>query len=185
MAHPPRYDPPVHCLLIGQFNWPPDVLRAHVKEKEPSSDAKSSVWLHRADPIQLRAHADNVSSRMGPILVALVLEVGDQGWIELCAHALGQVGSELRRVAKIADGMQASSLRGRPKKIIEPVWLADAVSSHRKITLQALADGLGIHRNTLRNYLKLYGVYNRFSDISDRSVENPLISNLCLLEIKT
>jgi hypothetical protein len=61
--------------------------------------------------------------------------------------------------------------RGRPRKVIEPVWLADAISSHRKITLQTLADGLGIHRNTLRNYLKRYGVYERYSDLSDRDLD--------------
>jgi hypothetical protein len=44
---------------------------------------------------------------------------------------------------------------------------ADAVSSHRKLTLQAIADGLEMHRNTLRNYLKYYGVYGRYLEISD------------------
>ncbi|KAJ7122624.1 hypothetical protein C8R43DRAFT_865055, partial [Mycena crocata] len=34
-----------------------------------------------------------------------------------------------------------------------------------------LADGLGIHRNTLRNYLKLHGVYKRYSDISDHDLD--------------
>ncbi|KAJ6570734.1 hypothetical protein B0H10DRAFT_1714516, partial [Mycena sp. CBHHK59/15] len=34
-----------------------------------------------------------------------------------------------------------------------------------------LADGLGMHRNTLRNYLKLYGVYRRYSDISDHNLD--------------
>ncbi|KAJ7646152.1 hypothetical protein B0H17DRAFT_891536, partial [Mycena rosella] len=33
-----------------------------------------------------------------------------------------------------------------------------------------LADGLGIHRNTLRNYLKRPGVYKRYSDLSDRDL---------------
>ncbi|KAJ6498200.1 hypothetical protein DFH09DRAFT_891689, partial [Mycena vulgaris] len=34
-----------------------------------------------------------------------------------------------------------------------------------------LADALGMHRNTLRNYLKLYGVYTRYSDISERDLD--------------
>jgi hypothetical protein len=61
--------------------------------------------------------------------------------------------------------------RGRPRKVIEPVWLADAISDHRRVTLQSLADGLGIHRNTLRNYLKRYGVYQRYSDLSDHDLD--------------
>lgn len=54
---------------------------------------------------------------------------------------------------------------------MEPVWLADAVSSHRKLTLQTLADALGVHRNILRNYLKLYGLYGRYSNISDNDLD--------------
>ncbi|KAJ7476046.1 hypothetical protein FB451DRAFT_962268, partial [Mycena latifolia] len=34
-----------------------------------------------------------------------------------------------------------------------------------------LADALGMHRNTLRNYLKMYGVYHRYSDISDKDLD--------------
>ncbi|KAH7904071.1 hypothetical protein BJ138DRAFT_965297, partial [Hygrophoropsis aurantiaca] len=34
-----------------------------------------------------------------------------------------------------------------------------------------LASALGMHRNTLRHYLKLYNVYQRFSDISDRDLD--------------
>ncbi|KAJ7110418.1 hypothetical protein C8R44DRAFT_586549, partial [Mycena epipterygia] len=34
-----------------------------------------------------------------------------------------------------------------------------------------LANGLGIHRNTLRNYLKYYGVYKRYSDLSDQDLD--------------
>ncbi|KAJ7727444.1 hypothetical protein DFH07DRAFT_896240, partial [Mycena maculata] len=28
-----------------------------------------------------------------------------------------------------------------------------------------------MHRNTLRNYLKMYGVYERYSNISDRDLD--------------
>ncbi|KAJ7070213.1 hypothetical protein B0H15DRAFT_763291, partial [Mycena belliarum] len=34
-----------------------------------------------------------------------------------------------------------------------------------------LADGLGMHRNTLRNYLKMYGVYDRYSNITDKDLD--------------
>jgi hypothetical protein len=54
---------------------------------------------------------------------------------------------------------------------VDPVWLADAVSSHRKLTLQTLADAMGMHRNILRNYLKMYRVYERYSAISDHDLD--------------
>lgn len=55
--------------------------------------------------------------------------------------------------------------------MVEPVWLADAVSTHRKITLQTLASALNMHRNTLRNYLKYYGVYQRYANLSDHDLD--------------
>jgi len=57
--------------------------------------------------------------------------------------------------------------RGRPRKTVNRNWLEDAMSARRKISLRALADAIGIHRNTLRNYMRMYGVYTRFSEISD------------------
>ena len=57
--------------------------------------------------------------------------------------------------------------RGWPRKTVNQNWLAYAMSACRKISLQALADAIGIHRNTLHNYMRLYGVYTRFSEISD------------------
>lgn len=80
----------------------------------------------------------------------------------------GSEHAKIKRVHPIR--VQQTGRRGRPKKIVDPVWLADAVSSHRNITLQALADALGMHRNTLRNYLKLYGVYHRYSKISENDL---------------
>ncbi|KZT18953.1 hypothetical protein NEOLEDRAFT_1029473, partial [Neolentinus lepideus HHB14362 ss-1] len=61
--------------------------------------------------------------------------------------------------------------RGRPRKVIDPTWLQEAMSTHRKITIQKLADLLGMHRNAVSKQLKLYGVYQRFSDISDNDID--------------
>lgn len=66
---------------------------------------------------------------------------------------------------------QRTGRRGRPKKIVDPVWLEDAVSTHRKLNLQTIADALGMHRNTLRNYLRIHGVYPKFSEISDHDLD--------------
>ena len=72
----------------------------------------------------------------------------------------------MRHVRTIKTGR-----RGRPQKSLDRSWLKDALSAHRKISLQTLADALEIHRNTLRNYMKLYGVLARFSEISDRDLD--------------
>jgi hypothetical protein len=67
--------------------------------------------------------------------------------------------------------LERTGRAGRPKKVVDPVWLSDAVSSHRKLNLQTIADGLGMHRNTLRNYLKKYGVYERYLNISPHDLD--------------
>ncbi|KAJ7496212.1 hypothetical protein B0H11DRAFT_2385644, partial [Mycena galericulata] len=167
-----------------EFNWSPDVLQAHNIITAAYERASVLLRQEEPDPLRLRIHSEQVLNKLIPILEALVPEVGDQSWLEAGADALGQITVDLERSAVIADGIEhaklrhvvpirveRTGLRGRPKKVLEPVWLADAVSSHRKITLQALADGLGMHRNTLRNYLKLYGVYDRYSNISDRDLD--------------
>jgi hypothetical protein len=56
---------------------------------------------------------------------------------------------------------------GRPRKEISPAWLGAAMASGRRITLKKLAELVGVHRHTLRFYLKKYGVYERFCTISD------------------
>ncbi|KAK6983886.1 Integrase catalytic domain-containing protein [Favolaschia claudopus] len=165
------------------FNWSPDVLKAHGIINSSYTRAVALLQQEDGDPLRLRVHSDGILSKLVPLLEALVPEVGDDDWIALGAHSLGKLMVQLERSAIIADGREHAKVnnidrirvertsRGRPRKVVEPVWLADAVSSHRRITLQALADALGIHRNTLRNYLKMYRVYNRYSDISDHDLD--------------
>jgi len=74
--------------------------------------------------------------------------------------------SKVKRVVPIR--VEYTGRRGRPRKVVDPVWLADAFSERRKMTLQTIADALGMHRHTLRNYLKIHNVYKRYTEISDQ-----------------
>ncbi|KAK7000661.1 hypothetical protein R3P38DRAFT_3616554 [Favolaschia claudopus] len=153
MSCPPHF--PELPQTPATFNWSPDVLKAY----------------------------GIINSSYTRAVALLQQEDGDDDWIALGAHSLGKLMVQLERSAIVADGREHAKVnnidhirvertgRGRPRKVVEPVWLAEAVSSHRKITLQALADALGMHRNTLRNYLKMYRVYNRYSDISDHDLD--------------
>lgn len=67
--------------------------------------------------------------------------------------------------------VHGSGKRGRPRKVIDEAWLEEAVSGKRKISLTKLAAVLGVHRCTLARYLKLYGVWKRFSDITDHELD--------------
>ncbi|KAJ7166739.1 hypothetical protein C8R46DRAFT_265941, partial [Mycena filopes] len=180
--HPAEF--PDLPLTPEEFHWSADVLQAHEIIRSAYEHAAALLRQEQADPLRLRVHSEQVISKLVPILEALVPEIGDQAWLTACATALGQITVDLERGAVLEDGVEQAKLkrvipirvertglRGRPRKVIEPVWLADAVASHRKLTLQALADGLGMHRNTLRNYLKMHGVYNRYSNISDHDLD--------------
>ena len=62
--------------------------------------------------------------------------------------------------------------RGRPAIVIDPAWLKDATSSHRRIPLTTIAKALNIHRNTLRNKMRRHNIVRKFSDISDKDLEH-------------
>jgi hypothetical protein len=56
---------------------------------------------------------------------------------------------------------------GRPKKIIDVEFLVEAVSNSWQIKLTELAEMLGIHRNTLRLYMKHHGVERKYSELTN------------------
>ena len=61
--------------------------------------------------------------------------------------------------------------RGRPKKVVNLDFLKDATDPKRRITLETLAQKLGIHRNTLRYKIKAAGLHTQFSSLSDQDLE--------------
>jgi hypothetical protein len=61
--------------------------------------------------------------------------------------------------------------RRGPSKKVDPAFLREAMDPRRRIPLVQLANKLGIHRNTLRYYLKAYNVDNQFSAISDADLD--------------
>jgi hypothetical protein len=61
--------------------------------------------------------------------------------------------------------------RGRPPKVIDPAFLAEAFDPGRRIGMSLLAKKMGIHRNTLRKYLKLYGIDKKFAQLSDQELD--------------
>lgn len=67
--------------------------------------------------------------------------------------------------------MEKNGKRGRPKKSINLEFLEEAMNPRRCTSLQELADKLGIHRNTLRYYLKAHNVDYGFTSISDSDLD--------------
>jgi len=61
--------------------------------------------------------------------------------------------------------------RGQPWKTFDWDWMKDATSAHRNISMNALSKALGIHQNTLRNHLRMHGIYQNFSAITEPEID--------------
>lgn len=60
---------------------------------------------------------------------------------------------------------------GRPRKLINTAFLRTAMSAKRKISVSRLARLIGVHRHTLRKYLRLYNVDYSFSTLPDGDLD--------------
>ena len=61
--------------------------------------------------------------------------------------------------------------RGRPRKTIDLAYLKEALTTYRNIKLTELARVLGIHRNTLRAYMKKHGIKRTYSTLSNEELD--------------
>lgn len=62
--------------------------------------------------------------------------------------------------------------RGRPRKLIDPAYLAEAMSGDRNISISLLARILGVHRHTVRKEMKRHGIQRDFSNITDDDLDD-------------
>lgn len=63
---------------------------------------------------------------------------------------------------------QKTGKRGRPRKIVSESFLREAFKSGRNISISRVATSLGVHRNSVKNYMKLYNVVKKpYSSIAD------------------
>lgn len=67
--------------------------------------------------------------------------------------------------------IERTGKRGQPRKRINVEFLREAMNPTRRITLTALAKAIGVHRHTLRAYLKLHNVDRKFSQLSDQDLD--------------
>lgn len=74
--------------------------------------------------------------------------------------------------------MEQTGKRGHPRKRINAKFLQEAMNPTQKITLTALAKAIGVHRHTLRAYLKIHNVDYKFSELSDEDLDI-LVKTFC------
>lgn len=61
--------------------------------------------------------------------------------------------------------------RGRPRKVVDPTWLAEVFSTKRRISISKSAKVLGIHRHTLRKNMQRYGIKKAYTPLSDDQID--------------
>lgn len=65
-----------------------------------------------------------------------------------------------------------SGSRGRPRKHISKTYLQEVFRPGRNISATKLAKALGVHRRTVANYSKLYGIHRpHYSAITDDNLD--------------
>ena len=69
--------------------------------------------------------------------------------------------------------MKRNGGRGRPKKIISDSFLHEAFRPSRNISISCIATSLGMHRNSVQKYMKLYKIIRQpFSTMSNLQLDS-------------
>ncbi|KIK32243.1 hypothetical protein CY34DRAFT_39812, partial [Suillus luteus UH-Slu-Lm8-n1] len=103
-----------------------------------------------------------------------------QDWLSHTAHLLGNISVLLLSFQHNLQNRMDDNVvipepvallhtgrPGCPKKLIDVEFLTEAVSTSRQIKLTELSEMLGVHRNTLRRYMKCYGVERKYSNLTN------------------
>lgn len=88
----------------------------------------------------------------------------------ISTHIAQSESSKVSQIEVITT--RKSGRRGRPRKVISKAFLAEAFKPGRNISVSKLSSSLRVHRNTLKNYMRLYKLQRQpFSTISDSSLD--------------
>ncbi|KAF7317402.1 Integrase catalytic domain-containing protein [Mycena chlorophos] len=180
MNHPPDF-PPLPNIPGG---WIQPIRQAHEEIQAAYARAAAVLQQNDPDPLRLRFHAHQLRHHIVALLDPLAVQVARDDWLLLAANAVGALIADLENAQRIASRRNKSQLhffkpvqiqqtgwRGRPRKLIDRDWLADAVSAHRNISIRELARHLRMDPKTLRSRLRFHGLHQRFADLGDQELD--------------
>ena len=76
---------------------------------------------------------------------------------------------------KVITREKTAGKRGRPRKVIAESFLQEAFKTGRNISMSRVASTLGVHRRTVKNYMKLYKIVRQpFSTIPDPLLDSTI-----------
>ncbi|KJA26465.1 hypothetical protein HYPSUDRAFT_52392 [Hypholoma sublateritium FD-334 SS-4] len=151
----------------------------------------SSAYLEAAsfDPHRLKGYMMAIVTDVFPIVLLLEESAIQEGipaaWLENIANKFTELFGILTESLQTENLMPAANViipetvllsqtgkRGRPKKVIDPDVLQNALRGDRRISITALANVLGVHRNTLREKIKELDISTGYDNLEDEDLDN-------------
>ena len=96
-------------------------------------------------------------------------------WLGRACGPMLTIHSERSKVSevKVITRERAAGTRGRPRKAIADSFLREAFKTGRNISVSRVATTLGVHQNTVKNYMKLYKISQQpFSTMLDPPLDS-------------
>ncbi|KAI6158786.1 hypothetical protein EDD17DRAFT_1843524 [Pisolithus thermaeus] len=169
---------PALPLAQGGMTWPANLLIIFDSLSDIYGHALHAWNQEDADPLRLNFHLAAIEGSALELLGAIEgdpISTWLSHWLVQTTKLFGKLHSAIASYwdniqNKADDTVQMlphiimdvqSGLRGRPRKIISTNFLAEAIAGSRQISYTELARVLGIHRNTLRHYMKNHGLERR------------------------
>ncbi|KAH0836635.1 hypothetical protein J3R83DRAFT_8353 [Lanmaoa asiatica] len=172
---------------LPQGEWTPNILLAHDTLCDIFHHTSRVLDQEQSDPLQLRFRLSIIEGEAIPLLLAIphdfispVLEEWVVSLAELFGKSAHTLSCRLETMQNQVDNnvwmpqpvkIVHTGKRGRPRKEINLEYLKEATSNGRQIKLTELARLLGLHRNTIRAYMKKYEIERKYSDISNSDLD--------------
>jgi hypothetical protein len=149
---------------------------------------RGPLWSQSSKLLNARHQTPSLmhTSRTSPKLLANLLKTYSLLWLSQLQRVLHpaylpysnltalEFCSEKSKIleVKVVES-QRSGKRGRPRKIVSDSFLREVFKPGRNITISRIATTLGVHRNSIKNYMKLYKIVRQpFSTTVDSQLDS-------------
>ncbi|KAF5366542.1 hypothetical protein D9758_008964 [Tetrapyrgos nigripes] len=147
--------------------WPPNVVQAEYALRDIYRVSSQVLSLPTVDPRHVEFHLRAITSDAVPILLALDDSCPSKKlwrWVSKCADEFAGICLRLMELGDVQT-------RGRPRKVIDPSYLHKAMALKHRVSVSELARALKVSRQTLTSYLKKHGIDYKFSNISNKQLD--------------
>ncbi|KAN0086288.1 hypothetical protein V8E55_007425 [Tylopilus felleus] len=172
---------PEHELL------PPNLITAANVLSDIYHHAFRVLDQDQTDPLQVKIHLAAIEHDAIPLLLAIEQDNHSMDMNEWLVTTTTQFGTLFVSLSRYGNDIQNQTdhnvciprpiivahtgQRGCPRKTIDLAYLKEVLTTCRNIKLTELARVLGIHRNTLRAYMKKHGIKRTYSTLSNEELD--------------